>query len=262
MEIRHPLNSWTEGHTSVLLSRCLIIESFNHGWRSWQVQRLRDVSTSSRHSKWLACYRACSPLRQMRSDRMNHVLFTNLPNLLQCTNERPQCRKCISSGRECEGYERERVFITGTPEGRGRVASHPPRVTTPKKDKSKSKSPQPKRESLDKPHVTQAKPHRSAWDQHLDLTNGGSGCSPLLTALHTSLHTIIRSDAAGGHGHGFDLILPPYSLPNLQTPAADPGLWVSAQCLLCHRGVGVQGGSTSSDSYCVFLFEVSRCWTR
>ena len=32
----------------------------------------------------------------------------------QCSNERPYCSNCVNSGRQCEGYERERVFITGT----------------------------------------------------------------------------------------------------------------------------------------------------
>ncbi|KAH6989729.1 hypothetical protein BKA56DRAFT_259343 [Ilyonectria sp. MPI-CAGE-AT-0026] len=40
---------------------------------------------------------------------------------LRCSNERPFCKKCIARGRHCEGYDRARVFITGTPEEQGKV---------------------------------------------------------------------------------------------------------------------------------------------
>ncbi|KAJ6784967.1 hypothetical protein PWT90_01766 [Aphanocladium album] len=173
-----------------------------------------------------------------------------------CTNERPFCRKCITSGRECEGYEREMVFITGTPQDRGRVASHPKRITPTKKQNSKS--PQPKRERSEShsPKLSQTL-NNSAWDENLDLSSGGKN----ITALHTSLHTIVRSAGTAPDGQGFGIALPPYSPVELhnnhtgQLPAQDVPLWVSAQCLLCHRGI--QGGSQSHDSYCLFLFEAS-----
>lgn len=172
----------------------------------------------------------------------------------QCTNERPFCRKCIASGRECEGYERERVFITGTPAGRGRVASHPKRATPAKNQKSKSPQPKSERSESRSPKFTQVL-NNSAWDDNLDLSRGGKS----ITALHTSLHTIVRSQGTTVDGQGFGIALPPYSPVELHNHAvhtanADVPLWVSAQCLLCHRGI--EGGSLSHDSYCVFLFEV------
>ncbi|XWW96993.1 hypothetical protein V2A60_004973 [Cordyceps javanica] len=172
-----------------------------------------------------------------------------------CTNERPHCRKCIASGRDCEGYERERVFITGTLDDRGRVASHPKRVTPAKKQNSKS--PQPKRERSEShsPKFSQTL-NNSAWDDNLDISPGGKNIS----ALHTSLHTIVRSSGTALDGsNGFGIALPPYSPIELHS---NPGghiaghelpLWISAQCLLCHRGI--QGGARSADSYCLFLFE-------
>lgn len=42
----------------------------------------------------------------------------------QCSNERPFCKKCIACGRHCEGYDRVRVFITGTPEEQGKVVHY------------------------------------------------------------------------------------------------------------------------------------------
>ena len=52
--------------------------------------------------------------------------YVNL-HLAQCDNERPKCKKCLNAGRECGGYERNRVFIVGTLEEQGRCSSHPHR---------------------------------------------------------------------------------------------------------------------------------------
>ncbi|KAL2259324.1 hypothetical protein VTK26DRAFT_7041 [Humicola hyalothermophila] len=52
-----------------------------------------------------------------------------------CDNARPFCRKCIDTGRECAGYERETVFIIGTIQDQSRCSSHPPRVVKCKKSK-------------------------------------------------------------------------------------------------------------------------------
>ncbi|OAA67376.1 Fungal transcriptional regulatory protein [Cordyceps fumosorosea ARSEF 2679] len=187
----------------------------------------------------------------------------------QCTNERPHCRKCTSSGRECEGYERERVFITGTPEDRGRVASHPKRVTSSgsgsgsgsgsKKQQLKqhSKSPQPKRERSEShsPKFAQTPLNNSAWDDNLDLSRGGKN----IAALHTSLHTVVRSPGAALSGSSFGIALPPYSPIELHgehhnehVASHDAPLWVSAKCLLCHHGIQ---GDAQSAGYCLFLFE-------
>lgn len=63
----------------------------------------------------------------------------------QCDLGRPFCRKCTDNGRECAGYEREKVFIVGTPEQYGRCSSHPHRqrtngktAATGKKDQTKT----------------------------------------------------------------------------------------------------------------------------
>ncbi|CAK7220934.1 hypothetical protein SCUCBS95973_004325 [Sporothrix curviconia] len=50
-----------------------------------------------------------------------------------CDNTRPYCKKCHDTGRECAGYERETVFIIGTPQDGGRCSSHPPRVIKSRK---------------------------------------------------------------------------------------------------------------------------------
>ncbi|CAK7208097.1 hypothetical protein SEUCBS140593_000022 [Sporothrix eucalyptigena] len=53
--------------------------------------------------------------------------------MVGCDNTRPYCKKCHDTGRECAGYERETVFIIGTPQDGGRCSSHPPRVIKSKK---------------------------------------------------------------------------------------------------------------------------------
>lgn len=222
---------------------------YQHGWRSWKIQGVRDLPSpqgkgTSRHSQ---------------DDIISLILS-------QCSNERPFCQNCIKAGKACEGYERARVFITGTPAGRGRVASHPKRVTPPKKTRAvkerekeeeeeegeEKESPRPRHDS-----AIALEPLTSAWEDNLDLSNTDKGCSTLLTALHTSLHTIRRTEFVDDDVSSFQISLGPYSPPNLLPGLMDGGLWVSAQCLLCHGGV--QGGAGSSpESYCVFLFEVRR----
>ncbi|KKF96246.1 Proteasome subunit alpha type-4 [Ceratocystis platani] len=44
---------------------------------------------------------------------------------VKCDNMRPICRKCVSTGRSCEGYERQMIFITATPEDGGREPLRP-----------------------------------------------------------------------------------------------------------------------------------------
>ncbi|OAA64289.1 Zn(2)-C6 fungal-type DNA-binding domain protein [Niveomyces insectorum RCEF 264] len=57
---------------------------------------------------------------------------------VKCDNTRPFCKKCQDTGRSCAGYERETVFIIGTPEDGGRCSSHPPRVIKSKKGTASS----------------------------------------------------------------------------------------------------------------------------
>ncbi|KAL7909551.1 hypothetical protein GGI35DRAFT_386722 [Trichoderma velutinum] len=170
---------------------------------------------------------------------------------VKCSNERPFCQNCISSGRTCEGYERERVFITGTPETKGRVASHPKKTTPSKKPKA-SPSPSVK---ADEPGSSSSSifsgnqlfqpltPLTSAWDDYVRLTpggQGGTGFPALITALQTNLQSVARLEAAvgegGGDGSAAGLLsaiqFPPYAAAEL-LPVADDAF----------------------ESYCAFLFE-------
>ncbi|KKP02468.1 D-lactate dehydrogenase (cytochrome) [Trichoderma harzianum] len=192
-----------------------------------------------------------------------------------CSNERPFCQNCISSGRTCEGYERERVFITGTPETKGRVASHPKKTTPSKKPKA---SPSPSVKASDEPGSSSSSifsgpqlfqplaPLTSAWDDYVRLTpggQGGTGFPALITALQTNLQSVARLEAAvggecGGDGSAAGLLsaiqFPPYAAAEL-LPVADDAFGMNAQCFVRQKATNSEHDST--ESYCAFLFEMS-----
>ncbi|PTB59474.1 hypothetical protein M431DRAFT_2073 [Trichoderma harzianum CBS 226.95] len=192
-----------------------------------------------------------------------------------CSNERPFCQNCISSGRTCEGYERERVFITGTPETKGRVASHPKKTTPSKKPKA---SPSPSVKASDEPGSSSSSifsgsqlfqplaPLTSAWDDYVRLTpggQGGTGFPALVTALQTNLQSVARLEGAvggegGGDGSAAGLLsaiqFPPYAAAEL-LPVADDAFGMNAQCFVRQKATNSEHDST--ESYCAFLFEMS-----
>ncbi|KAK3942429.1 hypothetical protein QBC46DRAFT_309455 [Diplogelasinospora grovesii] len=156
---------------------------------------------------------------------------------VKCDNERPFCKKCIDSGRDCAGYERETVFIIGTIEDQGRCSSHPPRVvkssssssssskragrSTPsarsspgskseEKEGASSNRPQlplppppppplPPRLSLE---LVPDQPLQPAWDDLISLSNSASGKRYLvqIAAVHTNLQDVARGPGNGGTG--------------------------------------------------------------
>lgn len=50
----------------------------------------------------------------------NSRAIVRMLTIAQCDNARPKCQKCVGSGRECGGYERQMIFIVGTTNERGR----------------------------------------------------------------------------------------------------------------------------------------------
>lgn len=166
---------------------------------------------------------------------------------VKCSNERPFCQKCIASGRECEGYERERVFITGTPENMGRVASHP------KKGPSSSKPKTPAGEDSPRPDLAPLLPLTSAWDDHTLVSSQGIEYSVLVSALQTKLPNLLRDYSEQDESEGFHISFPPYAPSELQPTLIDQDLRVSAQCLA--RLPSIDEGDDSAESYCVFFFE-------
>jgi len=72
---------------------------------------LRNLSTSTGQGQYLQWH-----------------LSNRAPSLLthaQCGNERPICRKCINTGRHCQGNDRPHIRVAATPEHTGKKSSTP-----------------------------------------------------------------------------------------------------------------------------------------
>ncbi|KEY71866.1 hypothetical protein S7711_06008 [Stachybotrys chartarum IBT 7711] len=161
---------------------------------------------------------------------------------IKCSNERPFCQKCVSTGRHCEGYERERVFITGTPESRGRVASHP------KKESTKGLNNQ-----QDRPNVVPSPPFNSAWNDHITLSVDGIECFAWISVLHATLETTGEASPGSEHDAGYFKF---EAFPNATTDLYSSEfaeLDTSAQCLLSHAGPSSHDGQ-GVVSHCVFTY--------
>ncbi|PHH62149.1 hypothetical protein CDD81_7523 [Ophiocordyceps australis] len=163
-----------------------------------------------------------------------------------CSNERPFCRNCINGGRQCEGYERERVFITGTLETKGRVASHP-------KKSSSTKKPKTKPDEAAKLPIRAIEPLMSAWDDRLRLSSHSAEGSVLLTALQTDLQAVQHEPHDGAAG--FDICLPDYTPTELRPCEGQDDFNPRAKCLA--RLGGLDETCTSDPGYCAFLFQNS-----
>ncbi|KAI1021519.1 hypothetical protein LB505_000074 [Fusarium chuoi] len=164
-----------------------------------------------------------------------------------CSNERPYCQKCISSGRQCEGYERERVFITGTPQNKGRVASHPKKGSSSKKGSSPLYEEPPRTLG-----ITPVHPLTSAWDDHTLVSNQGVEYSVLVSALHTRLPCTLP-DHSADDSTPFRITFPPYTPTDFQSLLGEGEFGVRAQCLA--RLPSVYEQDDSAQSYCIFFFE-------
>ena len=184
----------------------------------------------------------------------------------QCDNQRPFCRKCTDNGRDCAGYERETVFIIGTVEDQGRCSSHPPRVVKSRK----GKSPSPKRGGPSSPkrgengrfEVVPKKPLKPAWDDLVAVSCRGENHHLQVASLHTQLRDVARVE--GDDDDNADEVdaesvlvsLPPYKQPSAQSELSGDGFQLASQCLV-DLGTPDDGqGTATTDSICLFLYEV------
>ncbi|KAK3322457.1 hypothetical protein B0H66DRAFT_204818 [Apodospora peruviana] len=177
----------------------------------------------------------------------------------QCDNERPFCRKCIDSGRTCDGYKRETVFIIGTIEDQGRCSSHPPRVVKPSK-KSRL-SPRKEEQKLE---LVANEPLKPAWDDLISVSTAGKTYHIQNAALHTNMDYVVKralsndSDGDEGGGQKNFFSLSEYQPPNIQPFVSDGDFQLRSQALV-HlspleetQGEGMQ---MTTDSICMFLYD-------
>ncbi|EOO02220.1 putative c6 zinc finger domain-containing protein [Phaeoacremonium minimum UCRPA7] len=173
----------------------------------------------------------------------------------KCDNERPFCRKCIDSGRECKGYDRETVFIIGTLEDGGRCSSHPPRVLKGSK-RAKAAAKNEEDEKLD---LVPVEPLQPAWDDLVSLSNLGTVYQVQIAALHTSLQMIIRDKAEGENNNKFTrLSFPPYSPADTRPSLQEDEFALRSQCMIHLSPTDASGSSesTATDSIFLFLYEI------
>ena len=175
----------------------------------------------------------------------------------QCDNNRPVCKKCSQSGRECLGYERETVFIIGTLEDGGRCSSHPPRVVKSKKAKASSSKAEAPPEQLE---LVTNQPLQPAWDDLISLTTGETTYEVRIAALHTSLQGVRRLHEDGSDTK-FAVFFPSYTPVDVRPLPSEDDFELRYQCMVhlapTDDGLGQSSETTvPTDSVCLFLYEV------
>lgn len=159
------------------------------------------------------------------------------------------------------------VFITGTPENKGRVASHPRKGTPSMPSSSSSKSPRPSTEpesSTTKPErvldLVPAQPLTSAWEDYITLSSNEDEHHTLTTALQVPLGAVIRQTTDSSNTEPFSIVLPPYTPLDLSPNVNIGNFAAGGQCLVHVAPSDDTGGS--SECFCVFLFEVGHLLDR
>ncbi|KAK4639619.1 hypothetical protein QC761_709940 [Podospora bellae-mahoneyi] len=179
---------------------------------------------------------------------------------LQCDNERPLCRKCLDSGRECAGYERETVFIIGTIEDQGRCSSHPPRVVKSKKSSGKQSSSK-RSDDTGSFQLVANTPLRPAWDDLISVSCGGQTFQVQIAALFTPLSSVTRAYATdedeGEQNRTIFVSFPTYQSPDLTPYPGEDEFQLFSQCMvhLAPPSESRGGQGTQTDSIFMFLYE-------
>ncbi|KAG9253365.1 uncharacterized protein F5Z01DRAFT_624234 [Emericellopsis atlantica] len=176
---------------------------------------------------------------------------------VKCSNERPFCQKCANSGRQCEGYERERVFITGTPEHRGRVASHPRQPTS---SASSSRRRHLDSEARSTPEITPerdtAAPFAPAWEDHIALDVQGALDYAFLTSLHIPPQSIVcQARQNQAELQSWKIASAPYILPDVLSMSIDGTLRLKGRCM-AHLS-DLTSDKEKAPASIAFLLEVS-----
>ncbi|KAI6380877.1 hypothetical protein MCOR25_001402 [Pyricularia grisea] len=203
---------------------------------------------------------------------------------VKCDNTRPYCRKCTDSGRDCGGYERERVFIIGTPREHGRCSSHPRRAVSgrsSRKTPASSGSDRPESEEpavlrhegapetpvgsrMDGFDMVPTEPLRPAWDDLVSVSCSRVTLSLQIASLNTDLSMVDQSGQVSNDSRLKTISLPPYKCPDARRSMDDNDSEMRSHCLTHISDVEevrdeISGKVTGTDSICLFLFE--RNWS-
>ncbi|KAI5928806.1 hypothetical protein F4810DRAFT_705738 [Camillea tinctor] len=171
---------------------------------------------------------------------------------VKCDNTRPFCKKCTDYGRECAGYERETVFIVGTPEEKGRCASHPPRnLSSSRKSHSDDENQQ-----ADQLKLTAAEPWQPAWNDMISLTSKSGTHWFRIVAHQTNLDSSMQSSKASSQENKIALSLMG-SRPLDVTPTfGQEDFKLKSSCLMnLPTSGGSQASSSNTEGLCLFLYE-------
>ncbi|KAK1984771.1 hypothetical protein LZ30DRAFT_414169 [Colletotrichum cereale] len=167
---------------------------------------------------------------------------------VKCDNERPFCRKCVDSGRECAGYEREMVFITATMDDAGRCSSHPPRqVQSSSRRRGRSRTAE-----QETPRLIPVEPLTPAWDDLISLYDNGVVYAVQIAALHIGLQQAVRG-ADGQSQVKFRMALPNYSPVDVETWDNGSDVDLNAQVMISLLPTSNDNGFP--EGICAFLFE-------
>ncbi|EFW98686.1 c6 zinc finger domain containing protein [Grosmannia clavigera kw1407] len=198
---------------------------------------------------------------------------------VKCDNARPFCKKCVDTGRDCAGYERETVFIVGTQEDGGRCSSHPPRVIKMKKGSSSSqhkgsatsttsspgssstspsssKQPRSSRQTAsetspfpvyDQHGLVPVHPPRPAWDNSITLLGGGIAYTTSIAALETRVHSLLQQTVVEDPDSSSSFVfsaMPHYFPADVQQTLHGSDFQLHSQCMVHLSSPAALGGNT------------------
>ncbi|KAI1102570.1 hypothetical protein F4804DRAFT_261566 [Jackrogersella minutella] len=166
-----------------------------------------------------------------------------------CDNGRPFCKKCTDYGRECGGYERETVFIVGTPKHKGRCSSHPPRNQRGGKRAKTSEIKQPK-----KLEFVATEPWQPAWVDVISLSSAAGSHRVRFVALHADLHSAIQAGSGSPRGNNVTLSLGGSRALDVNPTFGDEAFSLKSRCLVHLSPKGSAAGN-SPEGICLFLYE-------
>ncbi|KAI0013959.1 hypothetical protein F4779DRAFT_639100 [Xylariaceae sp. FL0662B] len=168
-----------------------------------------------------------------------------------CDNGRPFCKKCTDYGRECGGYERETVFIVGTPDDKGRCSSHPPR-----NQQSSRKAKDTENQQVENLEFTATQPWQPAWADTITLSSAAGSQPVRLVALQKKLESAIRPSSRSSQGNGVTLSLSDPRPLDVSPTFSQEGFNLKAHCLIHLPTTDrSQTADNSWEGLCLFLYE-------